>query len=635
MLYIFDRNENLLEIISNEDYENFTHVEKINNENSFKFETNKNKNLIKYNKVGFFNEYNEFQLFFIDDPVEFKSFNEAKIEVECLADYYELGNKIIEDKRVINGSLRVAAEKALQGTNYQVGIVEDFELKDINFYFCSSLKAVQDILEVYNCEMNVRIEIDKNTGLIANKYIDFVHRLGEDTGLRFTYDTALESVRKNYIEGHYNVLFGRGKALETENGGYSRKLDFAEVNDGLKYVEDKESILRYGRIEGIYENSDIENPNILLEKTIEKLKETKELKVSYEITVNDLSKITGFEHYKNKKGDTIIVLDEEENEVIEARIIEKITTNENIVLTLGNFLPGFIENESGGLENIKDKIDIVENTPVDDNRYPDILPSIPTLKAKGLYSTVALEWTFENKSFYTYELYASKIKDFNPDKTNRIFEGKASAFLHEVKPSETWYYKGRAKNTHGKYTKFSEQVSATTNKISDAAEFFEQASIADAIIGELRLDRGWVGQLTGNWIDAKQLSVTDGNGKRTLDIDSFGNVNLDVTSLKINSNTIDEVIEDSVNTTVNSILDIFKDGVLSDVEKKILKEKKETLLREKADILAQVEIMKQSEMLIDTNELTDLIQSEINYISSIDNLIIIIDKLLEGGENNG
>ena len=82
-------------------------------------------------------------------------------------------------------------------------------------------------------------------------------------------------------------------------------------------------------------------------------------------------------------------------------------------------------------------------------------------------------------------------------------------------------------------------------------------------------------------------------------------------------------------------MDIFKDGVLSDVEKKILKEKKENLLREKADILAQTEIIKQSEMLVNTSELIDLKQSESNYISSIDNLVAIIDKLLEGGKNNG
>ena len=53
-------------------------------------------------------------------------------------------------------------------------------------------------------------------------------------------------------------------------------------------------------------------------------------------------------------------------------------------------------------------------------------------------------------------------------------------------------------------------------------------AISDALIGELNLGRGWYGELRGNYIDAKQMSVTDGNGKRTLDIDSFGNVNLDV-----------------------------------------------------------------------------------------------------------
>lgn len=89
-----------------------------------------------------------------------------------------------------------------------------------------------------------------------------------------------------------------------------------------------------------------------------------------------------------------------------------------------------------------------------------------------------------------------------------------------------------------------------------------------------------------------------------------------------------EDLEDSV----NSILDIFKDGVLTDVEKKILKEKRENLLREKADVLAQTEVIKRSELLINTVELIDLINSEANYVKSVDNLVAIIDKLLEGGK---
>ena len=67
----------------------------------------------------------------------------------------------------------------------------------------------------------------------------------------------------------------------------------------------------------------------------------------------------------------------------------------------------------------------------------------------------------------------------------------------------------------------------------------------------------------------------------------------------------------------------------------ILKEKKENILREKLGILSQVEIMKQSELLINTAELINLKQSESNYINSINNLIAIIDKLLEGGNING
>lgn len=267
--------------------------------------------------------------------------------------------------------------------------------------------------------------------------------------------------------------------------------------------------------------------------------------------------------------------------------------------------------------------------------FPNSLPSTPVVTTTVYgFANIEISWTFENKVYYQYEVYASKEVDFIPNTFNLIHQGQTSTFMYQAKPNETWYFKVCAINTHGERTSFGSAY-ATTTKIDDLSNYVDNMAIGDALIGTLSLDRGWIGELKGNYIDAKQLSVTDGNGKRTLDIDSFGNVNLDVTSLKIHSTTIDKVIDDSVNTTVNSILDIFKDGVLSDVEKKILKEKKENLLREKADILAQVEIIKQSEMLVDTVELINLKQSESNYISSIDNLVAIIDKLLEGGENNG
>ena len=171
--------------------------------------------------------------------------------------------------------------------------------------------------------------------------------------------------------------------------------------------------------------------------------------------------------------------------------------------------------------------------------FPETLPEVPNITAKVYgFANIEISWTFENKVYYSYELYASKTKGFVPNTFNLIFSGQASTYLYQAEPNETWYFRACALNTHGQRTEFSEEVEASTVKISDLSNYVESAAIGDALIGELNLGRGWVGELKGNYIDAKQLSVTDGNGKRTLDIDSFGNVNLDVTSLKINSNSV-------------------------------------------------------------------------------------------------
>ena len=367
-------------------------------------------------------------------------------------------------------------------------------------------------------------------------------------------------------------------------------------------------------------------------------------KQNFKIDFIPLSKCVGYEGLEDKISlcDTVTIIDTRYN----------INTKAKVIKTVFNVIKNRYESVELGepRTSLGDVIGGGNNEPVvgppgpqgppgqDGNigDFPNTLPSTPVLESFVYgFSNIELSWTFENKVYYSYELYGSKTKDFKPNTFDLIFEGQASTYMFQAKLNETWYFRVCAINTHGERTNFSNQVTVNTTKIEDLSNYVENMAISDALIGTMRLDRGWVGELKGNYIDAKQLSVTDGNGKRTLDIDSFGNVNLDVTSLKIHSTTIDKVIDDSVNTTVNSILDIFKDGVISDVEKKILKEKKENLLREKADILAQTEIIKQSTMLVNTSELIDLKQSESNYISSVDDLVAIIDKLLEGGENNG
>ena len=166
--------------------------------------------------------------------------------------------------------------------------------------------------------------------------------------------------------------------------------------------------------------------------------------------------------------------------------------------------------------------------------FPDELPETPIVSATVYgFANVEISWTFESKIYYTYEVYASKTKGFTPNVFDLIFSGQASTFMHQLKPNETWYYKVCAVNTHGSRTDFSEEVEVNTVKIDDLSNYVEEMAISDALIGELNLGRGWYGELRGNYIDARQLSVTDGNGKRTLDIDSFGNVRFDVQEMKI------------------------------------------------------------------------------------------------------
>ena len=90
--------------------------------------------------------------------------------------------------------------------------------------------------------------------------------------------------------------------------------------------------------------------------------------------------------------------------------------------------------------------------------FPNTLPSTPVLEnfVYG-FSNIELSWTFENKVYYSYELYGSKTKDFKPNTFDLIFEGQASTYMFQAKPNETWYFKVCAINTHGERTNFSNQ----------------------------------------------------------------------------------------------------------------------------------------------------------------------------------
>ena len=294
-LYVFDQDEQLLTILSKEEFKEDEHKRQLNGSWTFTFVTQAKyaSVLLKGHKVAFYDREESFRLFVISE-VPTLTYQENQIEVYAVNDYFQLAHQIVEDRRLRNGTAREALSKVLDGSGYLVGEVADLGNQTLSFYEMTRMEGLESIVETYGGEIDFRIELDEEKRCISKKYIDIKSRLGTDTGLRFTFDSNLEEVkRSDTSEGHFTVLYGRGKGIESGDG-YSRKIKFTEIEwttpinptnkpIGQSFIEDEEAIAKYGRIEGIYENSDIEDPGELLQATYESLQQVKNPILSYEV----------------------------------------------------------------------------------------------------------------------------------------------------------------------------------------------------------------------------------------------------------------------------------------------------------------------------------------------------------------
>ena len=271
-------------------------------------------------------------------------------------------------------------------------------------------------------------------------------------------------------------------------------------------------------------------------------------KQNFKIEFIPLSKCVGYEGLEDKISlcDTVTIIDARYNINTQAKVIKvtfNVLKNRYESMELGEprtSLGDIIDSEIGNNVTEDEVKDIINSTP--SVNFPNTLPPKSILKGKSVgLASIELNWTFENKNYYFYELYASKTRDFTPNSFYLIHEGQTSSYLFQAKPNETWYFKVCAKNSHGNRNAFSDEISVSTAKI-DANEWIEEATIGNALIGELSADKITSGTISGYYIDARNLSVTDGSGKRTLDIDSFGNVNLAPSVVQIGFNGINDRI---------------------------------------------------------------------------------------------
>lgn len=209
----------------------------------------------------------------------------------------ELFGDYIEDKRPYGYSFQRALEVCLKPTRWDVGTVDQpgTVSSGLTFYHTDCRTALNDILA---CGGELETSITVGADGVTHRRVSILKHRGEANGhRRFSYGKDINSITRTEHWGAITACYGYGKGVETDAGGYGRKLTFGEINNGKDYVEDAEALKLYGRpdgkgglkhVFGKYENSSCEDAQQLKDETQDYLDQHKTPGVTYEADVVDL-----------------------------------------------------------------------------------------------------------------------------------------------------------------------------------------------------------------------------------------------------------------------------------------------------------------------------------------------------------
>ena len=288
MLYLFDKNENLIHELASNKLESLIQHEELNKLMTLEFavfiDSNYKMKDIEYVAHKDMEDYGKIQMYRIissesdDYTVNYQAVHIIFDELKSYG--------YIRDKRPDKLKASAALNIALAGSRWKVGRIDDSELLSINFYDCTRLDALSKIIKTWNLDLHFYLTFDGNK--ITGRYIDLLGFRGEDTGERFVYGSnALEVVKEVDVSDVYTRVIPRGKGEEKvdEEGkptdGYGRRIKIDDVlwekskgdpvdkPKGQEFLELKEMTEKFGFSDGeprtrmqIFE--DIEDPKELI-----------------------------------------------------------------------------------------------------------------------------------------------------------------------------------------------------------------------------------------------------------------------------------------------------------------------------------------------------------------------------------
>lgn len=216
--------------------------------------------------------------------------------VTCINSINETWDDYIEDKRP-SGSVAVALTSILAGTRWEVGNCDQPGSASHIFYHIKVREGLSDLLKIWGGELETAIETDGVR--VTHRYVRVVATRGnQQSPKRFTWTKDIISIkRKTGSANPKTRVYGYGKGVETDGGGYGRRLTFGDINGGKDYVEDAAATEVWGHPDGsggiapavdVYVNEQCEDAAQLLAEANDYLDQAKTPTVSYEASVIDL-----------------------------------------------------------------------------------------------------------------------------------------------------------------------------------------------------------------------------------------------------------------------------------------------------------------------------------------------------------
>lgn len=214
----------------------------------------------------------------------------------CINSVNETWDDWLDDKRP-SGSVAVALASILADTRWEVGTCDQGGSASRTFYHESVREGLAGIIETWGGELETLIVHD-GASIVSRRVGVRAKRGNQSSAKRFTWTKDLVSVKRSVASDNPKTrVYGYGKGVETESGGYGRRLTFGDINGGKDYVEDADATTVWGHPDGeggilpavaSYVNEQCEDAAQLLQETKDYLEHVKEPKVTYTASVIDL-----------------------------------------------------------------------------------------------------------------------------------------------------------------------------------------------------------------------------------------------------------------------------------------------------------------------------------------------------------